>query len=579
MVGAAGFEPATSCSQSMRANQAALRPVEDERVSEGGRFGSTPAIVDDTIDPTPVHQPGFAPGHRLSPGKDDQMKTTTERLDPTKVKLTVEVEPKRVSKAFDDAARDIAQQVQIPGFRKGKVPRRLLEQKVGKEAIRAQALEGAVSTFYAEAIQAEELFVVAPPEIDLQHFDEDEGCAFEATVEVRPEIELPDYEGIDVQFPEWDVTDEEVEERLEELRERFSELDEVDRPAKTGDYVTLDLEVSRDGEVIEDATAEDALYEVGSGGVTPKLDEELIGVAAEETLVYEDELPEGYPVHGGETVEFTVKVHDVRQRSLPELDDDFAMTASEFDTIDELRRDIRENLLRQKIPHARQELRGQILEAYLALVDVPLPEAMVEGEREGRIEQIGRQAEQYGLDLDQLLEAQGMDPEQFQTDVAEQARTAVKAQLVLEALTEKLELEVESAELGREIQRHATEHGVDPREIARVINEQGHAGVLIGDLLRRKALDALVEAADVTGGPPEEVLEELGLTGAKPAESAVAPAGAGEDPGEGTEPHTPSLGEAEDVADDPAVEDEDADDDLAAEDEDADGEPSAKAGE
>jgi trigger factor len=456
------------------------------------------------------------------------MKTSLERLEPTKVKLSVEVEPERVSAAFDAAARDIAQQVQLPGFRKGKVPRRLLEAKIGKGALAQQAMESALNTYYAEAVDAEGLRVVAPPEVDLERFDEDEGCAFAATVEVRPEIELPDHRGIDVTFPEWDVTEEEVREQLDELRERFAELEEVDRPAAVGDYVTVDLEVTKDGEPIDEATVEDALYEVGSGGVTPQLDEELQGAVAGEALTYVDELPEAYPVHGGEEAEFTVTVKDVRAKELPDLDDDFAVSASEFDTVAELEDDIRANIGRRKLDHARQHLRARTLEAYLALVDVPLPEAMVEAEREARLEQLEQQAERYGLELDELLEMQDTDLEQVSADVSKQATSGVKAQLVLEALAEELGIGIDPEDLSDEIHRHAQQRGVDPQQLARAIQEQGSLGVLVGDVLRRRTLDALVEAADVTGAPTDEELAALGLAPPPEADDAPAEAAAGD---------------------------------------------------
>jgi trigger factor len=475
------------------------------------------------------------------------MKTTVERLEPTKVKLTIEVEPREVSKAFDAAAREIAQQVQLPGFRKGRVPRKLLESKVGKGAIAQQAIEPAVSRYYADAVQAEELDVVANPEIDLQTFTEEEGCVFEATVEVRPELEVPDHEGIDVTYPDWDVSDEEVQERIDELRDRFSELEEVDRPAHVGDYVTIDLEVVKGGEPIEDAAVEDALYEVGSGGVTPQLDQELAGAVAGQSLTYVDELPEDYPVHGGEPAEFTVTVKDVREKQLPELDDDFAITASEFETLEELEEDIRTDLRRRKVAAARQELRGQVLEAYVALVgEVPLPDAMVEGEVQSHLEQLESQAERYGLELEELLEVQGLELDAYTEDLREQARGSVRARLVLEALAEKIEIEVDSVDLSDEIQRHAEQRGVEPGVIARIVNEHGTAGVLVGDVIRRKALDALVEAADVTGGPGEADLRELGFIGEDEDADDLGPAapGTGEvpDPGAGTEPHPPSLG-------------------------------------
>ena len=436
------------------------------------------------------------------------MKTSLERLEPTKVKLTVEVEPERVAAAFDAAARELARTLTIPGFRKGKIPRRVLESKIGKAPIAQEAMEHGISAFYSEALRAESVAAVAPPEIDLQTFTEEEGCTFEATIQVRPEIELPDHTGISVSFPDWEVSDAEVDEHIDQLRDRFAELEEVDRPAAIGDYVTIDLAVDVDGEPLEMASAEDALYEVGSGGVTPRLDEELAGAVAGATLSYEDALPEGYPEHGGETVHFTVTVKDVRAKQLPALDDDFAATASEFDTLEELREDIRGGLRRRRLATAQQELRARILEAYLATVDVPLPEAMLDAEVSARHSLMERQAERYGMELEQLLELQGTDHEGFHAQLREQATSTVKAQLVLEELAQAQEIKVDERDLELEITRHALQRGVEPAEIAKVVNEQGTVGVLIGDIVRRKALDLLVDAAEVEGAPPPDVLDE-----------------------------------------------------------------------
>lgn len=473
------------------------------------------------------------------------MKTTLERLEPTKVKLLVEVEPEQVAKAVDAAARELAKTVNVPGFRRGKVPRRVLETRLGKAPILQRAMEGAVGRFYAEALEAESVAAVAPPEIDLQRFTEEEGCAFEATVEVRPELDLPDHEGITVTFPEWEVADADVREQLEEQRERFAELAEVDRPVRFGDYVTIDLSVLRAGQPIAGATAEDALYQVGSGGVTPKLDQELAGAVAGQTLTYVDRLPDNYPEHGGEPAEFTVHVKDVRNKELPDLDDDFAATASEFDTLAELEEEIRRNLQRRKLSQAQSELRGRVLEAYLATVDVPLPETMVEAEKEGRLRQLRQQADQYGLDFGRMLELRGTTREDLAADLDDEARSAVKAQLVLEALAQKLGVGVASADLEREIQRHALHRGVQPREIARIIKQQGTAGVLVADAIRHKAIDALVAAADVEGAPPEELLTELGLVAEEPGSQETAVA---------TQPHEPTLGGEQPPADQADVE-------------------------
>ncbi|MEX1178576.1 MAG: trigger factor [Nitriliruptor sp.] len=440
------------------------------------------------------------------------MKTSVETLDPVKVKLTVEVEPKRVKQAFDRAARDLAKQVNVPGFRPGKAPRRLIEQRFGEGVIAQQALENSLTDLYMEAVRAEDLTPVGQPEVDVETFTEEDGATFTATVEIRPEVELPDHTGIAVSFPSWDVDDAKIDEQLEQMRERFAEVEVVERPAATGDLVTIDLAVAIDGEELESARVEDALYEVGSAGVTPKLDEEVVGKVAGDELSYEDALPEAYPEHGGETATFTVTVKDVREKQLPELDDDFATTASEFDTIQDLRRDLRTALLKRSIQQAQHDLRGTILEAYLAKVDVTLPPTMIEADAEQRMHQLQHQAERFGADVEQLLELEGTSREEFEANAREQAEGTVKAQLVLDELATSLEVPVESADIDREIVRHAQTNDMPPQEIARIIQQQGSLPALLGDIMRRKAIDAIVAAAEVDGGPSDDVLAEVGLT-------------------------------------------------------------------
>jgi trigger factor len=439
------------------------------------------------------------------------VKTSVETLDPVKVKLTVEVEPKRVKQAFDRAARELAKQVNIPGFRPGKAPRRLLEQRFGEGVIAQTAMEDALTDYYVEALEQEEIAAVSQPEVEVETFDEEEGATFTATVEVRPSFEPPDHTGITVGFPDWEVDDDAVEEQLGQLRERFAELEEVERAARTGDYVTIDLTFEIDGEEVEDAAVEDAMYEVGSEGVTPQLDEEIVGKGAGDSFTYVDTLPEGYPEHGGKEATFHVTVKDVRAKTLPELDDDFAATASGFDTLEEFRRDVRASLLRRSIVQAQHELRGRVVEAYLARVEVDLPPSMVEADKQARIGQLEQQAERFGVDVEDLFETEETTREEFESRAEEQARSTVKAQLVIDRLAETLAVEVEPADIDTEIVRHARANDVEPEEIARIIREQGSLPALIGDVLRRKAIDELVAAATVEGGPSDEVLIELGL--------------------------------------------------------------------
>jgi len=439
------------------------------------------------------------------------MKTSVETLEPVKVKLTVEVEPQRIKQVMDRAAKKIAAGVQMPGFRKGKVPRRLLEQRFGLEAIAQQAMDDNLGIFYSEGLRAEELIPVAQPEIEIDVFDEVEGCRFTAEIEVAPDFELPDHTGLNLLHPEWDVTDEAVDGQLQALRERFAEVDEVERSAAKGDYVTLDLVVVIDGEELTDAGVTDALYEVGSTGVTPKLDEELVGKQAGDEFIYTDTLPDGFREHPGAEAEFRIKVTDVREKTLPELDDDFASTASEFDTLAELVKSVRDRLLARRIAEARQVLRDLALEAYLAQVDIPLPPSLVEDHIASRKSVVARQAQQFGMEIDALLQAQGSDPEAFDDELAEQARLTVKGQLVLDKLAGELDLEVTAEDLDREIYRHAQMQGTTPTQVAQNIQAQNLVGMLVGDALRRRTIDAILDAADLEGGPSDEVLIEVGL--------------------------------------------------------------------
>lgn len=452
------------------------------------------------------------------------MQTTVEEVDAVTVQLTVEVEPERVSAAFDRAARALAQRVEVPGFRPGKAPRRLLEQRLGEGAIAQQAMEESLTDFYLEAVEKADLEPVSRPEVDMEAFDEEKGCIFEATVEVRPRFDPPDHEGISITYPEWDVSDEDVEARLEQMQQRFVEVEAVDRAADFGDYVTLDLRVSVDGEELEAARVEDAMYEVGSGGVTENFDDAIVGHEAGEEFTYTDVLPEPYPEHGGEEAELTVTLKDVRHKRVPELDDEFAVTASEFDTIEELRKDVRDSLLRRTILEARNDLRNRVVEAYLANVDIPLPPSMVEAEVEDRMHRLEYRAEQYGMEVEELLELEERTHEDYETEARVEAEQSVKARLVLDELARHLDLDVSDEDLAGEIQRHASRQGVDPEEIAQRVQEQGTVGVLVGDILRRKAIDALMEAADVEGGPTREVLVEVGLAAPEEDEEEAAAA-------------------------------------------------------
>jgi len=442
--------------------------------------------------------------------------TAVERLDEVSVKLTVEAAPDRVRAAFDRAARTISKDVNLPGFRKGKAPRRVVEQRVGTAAIAQAALDDAMQEFFFEALQSTELDTVSRPDLDVTRFDEEEGCAFTVTIEVRPDITLADHRGITVSHPEWQALGTDVEEQLERLREQFAEVEVVERPAAAGDLVTLDLRLSVDGVAIDSASVEGALYEVGSGGVTPELDRRALGASAGDVLEYDDVLPDDYPEHGGAEATFTVTITDVREKRLPELDDDFADTAGGFDTIEDMRADLVDSFTRRRIMEGRHELRGVVTEAFVALHDVPVPPTMLQEAVSERLERMAEQAAQFGGTLDDLLQIEGTSREKYEVRLGEQMAGMLRAQMVLDALARDLELTVQASDIDREFARLAAEHRTDARRIAELVRAQGTLPVLVGDVLRRKAIDVVLDAADVSGGPDDATLQRLGLVEADP---------------------------------------------------------------
>ena len=435
------------------------------------------------------------------------MKTTVERVDDTTVKLSVTVEADRVGQAIDHAAGHLSSQVKVPGFRPGRVPRRVLETRLGKETLVQEAVREFLPQFYAEAAQAEQLDVVGPPEFDLETFEDGKDAAFTATVEVRPEFDVPDFAGLQVPHPDWEVTDEEVDNQLDALRERFAELETVERPAVAGDYVVVTVEGTHNGERVDVVSAEDLLYQI------PTLDEgeeyesamdaNLVGASAGDELTFTDTLGPDYGEElAGAEVDLVANVKEVKEKRLPELDDDFAITASEFDTVDELRAELRTQLGTAKRQSAESELRGAVVEAVCDLVEVPLPQSMVNSEVQFRLNRIAQQAQQYGMSLDQYFAAVGRGTDNVLEELQEDSRKTVKAQLVIDAVGRAAEIEVTQEDLGGEIARQAMRTGRPPEELAEFMTHPDRIGALVSDAFRRKTIDHLVESVQVLGSPP-----------------------------------------------------------------------------
>ncbi len=440
------------------------------------------------------------------------MKSNVERVDDTTVKLSITVEASRVGEAIDSAARRVGAEVKVPGFRPGRVPRRVLESRVGKEALVSEAARDALPSFYAEAVRAEQLDVVGPPEFDVTTFSDGQDAEFAATVEVRPDITVPDYAGLQVPYPDWEVTEADVDAQLDQLRERFAELETVQRPVQTGDYAVITVTGERDGQQVEEASVTDLLYRVApektsqgeaSQNEQSELDRNLLGAQAGAILKFRDTLGDDYGEDlAGAEVDFTAIVKEVKHANLPDLDDDFAVTASEFDTIDELRDELRSTLTTQKLDYARSALRGRVVEAVSELVDVALPSGLVQQDVQLRLGRLAHQAEQYDMSLEQFLSAVG-GVEQAVGQLEDEARKTVKAQLVLDAIGKQAGIDVEQGDLGAEVARQAARLGRPPQELAEYMTHPDRLAALVSDAFRRKTIDHVLESVQVLGAPSD----------------------------------------------------------------------------
>ena len=427
------------------------------------------------------------------------MQTTVEETDKHKVKLTIEVPPDEFGKDLDRAYRKVARQVKIPGFRKGKVPRQVIDAQIGRDAVLGEFLEDSVPTYYRDAMRENDLAPIAQPDIDLQQVEEGKPLVFTATVEVRPRLrfEDADYKGIELDRPTTEVTDQDVDAMIDSLRERFAELEPVARPAHADDYVVMDIRASVHGQDVADATRQDYLYEVGSGEFGAKLDAELEGKRAGEILKVNDVLPERFGDDAGREVSLQVLVKDVRAKKLPAADDEFAKTASEFDTLKELRAELAEQIAQSKDRAADGIIRDAALGALIERTRVDLPESLVDEETGHRVSHARERAERAGTTLDQLLASQGFDELRFRADARQHAERAIIADLVLEAIARAEDIQVTPEELAREITGLAAALGREPKEVAKTLESSGQIASLAGDIIRSKALDILIEHANI----------------------------------------------------------------------------------
>jgi trigger factor len=428
------------------------------------------------------------------------MDTTLERTAEHTVKLTIEVPADEYAQEMERTYRDIASEVKIPGFRKGKAPRRIIDAQVGRETVRDEFIRSALPVYYRQAVTDEDLAPIADPDIDLEEFADDAPLVFTATVEVRPRLELTeeDYTGLPVTRPSTEVTDEEIDAWIDRLRERFSELEPAERPVREGDFVTIDVHATVAGDEVEGLSRTDYLYFVSSGEFGPTLDAQLPGTKPGDILNVTEELGPGAGEGlAGQGADLRVLIKDVKARKLPEADDELARTASEFDTLEELREDVRTRLGENKEREADGAVRDRALSVLVDRHEVDLPESLVEDETRHRIESATRQAERSGMTLEQMLAAQGWDRERLEQDSRDHAIRAIRADLVLEGVSRAAELEVTADEIGAEVAALAQAYDRDPKELVQSLERSGQIVSLAGDIIRGKALDLIVDRADI----------------------------------------------------------------------------------
>jgi trigger factor len=455
------------------------------------------------------------------------VKTDVEELSPTRVRLSVEVPFDELKPSLDKTYREVGRQVRIKGFRPGHVPPPVIDRHVGRETMLNQAVSDAIPGLYAKAVADGDVHPLGEPEVKNTNLDDGKELTFTVEVDVRPKFELPDLSSLAVTVDDTLVTPDEVAERLAMLQDRFASLKGVQRPVEEGDHVSIDLSASVDGEPVEDAQASGLSYPVGSESLLDGLDQALIGMSAGDSATFSSELAGGE--FAGREADVTVTVHSVKAKEVPGLDDDFAQMASEFDTLGELRADTRAQLERDKAMRQVIQARDLALNGVLEKVDIPLPDSVVQDEVKHNRESITNQLTRAGATLDGYLEMTNQTQEQFEADIEQRARRAVKVSLVLDQVARTEELGVDQAELSAYVTRQAEQMGVAPDRLAQQMADNGQLSFAAAEVLRAKAMNVIAERVKVTDNSGHEVDIKAALNAPlAPAEPAEEDAEAAE---------------------------------------------------
>jgi trigger factor len=423
------------------------------------------------------------------------VKATIEPLEGNKVKVSVEVDEAEFDKAIDAAFRKIAREVRIPGFRPGKAPRKVLERRLGPSVGREQALHDSLPEFYAQALSEHDVDAIAPPEIDITAGEEGDGpLSFDAVVEVRPEVQVPGYGGLRVTLDRPAVTDDEIDAQIDRMRQVQATLAEVDRPAIDDDVVTIDITGTLDGEATDGLTAEDYSYTVGSGMVTPEVDENLRGAKPGDILSFNATHPDADETR---ELEFKVLVKNVNERVLPEADDAWADENSEFDTIAALRASISQRMLMIRRAQTHAQMHEKATEALAQLVEEEVPSTLVDQEVQHRLQDLAMRLRAQGMGLEEWLAASGKAPDELTTELRAAAGDAVKVDLALRAVADAEEIEADDDDLEAEIEQVAERVGETPQRVRSQFERGGQLPAVRSDIRKRKALDWLIERVEI----------------------------------------------------------------------------------
>lgn len=439
------------------------------------------------------------------------MNSNWERIEENKVKLDIEVGEDRVEEGLQKAYEKIKKKVNVPGFRKGKVPRKILESKYGPEVLYEDALEYIVPHAYREAVEENEIEPVDEPEIDIEQIEKGKPLKFTAKVVVKPEVKLGEYKGVEVEKEKIEIKEEDVEARLKELQEKHAEFETVeDDEASMGDRVVIDFQGYKDGEPFEGGNAENYHVELGANQLVQGFEDELVGLKPGDKKEFNIKMPEDYGNDelAGQEVKFDVEVKELKKKKLLSLDDEFAKDVSDFDTLEELKEDIRKNLeeeAKQKVENSVQE---QVISKVAENAEVTIPEAMIEQEVEKMVGEFEQNLRSQGIDLEKYYELAGTDKESFKEQFRPSAEGRAKTQQVLESIVEEEGISPSEEEVSEEINKIAEAHGQDPEQIRTILEAQGQLKMLKKELALRQAIEALVEEANVKEVDPEEKKEE-----------------------------------------------------------------------